>query len=64
MDKERKEQLIIKICCVIAAFALWLFITGTENPLTSYKIQNIPVKLLNTDVLTRSEPCFSPRTRL
>ena len=60
MDKERKEQLIIKICCVIAAFALWLFITGTENPLTSYKLQNVPVKLLNTDVLTRANLVLVP----
>lgn len=60
MDKERKEQLIIKICCVIAAFALWLFITGTENPLTTYKLQNVPVKLLNADVLTRSNLVLVP----
>lgn len=60
MDKERKEQLIIKICCVIAAFALWLFITGTENPLTSYKLQDIPVKLLNTDVLARANLVLVP----
>ena len=60
MDKERKEQLIIKICCVIAAFALWLFITGTENPLTAYKIKNIPVKILNTDVLTRANLVLAP----
>ncbi|WP_298842056.1 CdaR family protein [Clostridium sp.] len=60
MDKERKEQLIIKICCVIAAFALWLFITGTENPLTAYKIKNIPVKILNTDVLTKDNLVLAP----
>lgn len=60
MDKERKEQLIIKICCVIAAFALWLFITGTENPLTSYKLQDIPVKLLNSNILTRSNLILVP----
>ena len=60
MDKERKEQLIIKICCVIAAFALWLFITGTENPLTAYKIRNIPVKILNTDVLTKANLVLAP----
>ncbi|MBU3160326.1 hypothetical protein KPL37_11260 [Clostridium frigoris] len=60
MDKERKEQLIIKICCVIAAFALWLFITGTENPLTAYKIRNIPVKILNTEVLTKSNLVLAP----
>lgn len=60
MDKDRKEQLIIKICCVIAAFALWLFITGTENPLSTYKLENIHVQLLNTDVLTRSNLILVP----
>jgi len=54
MDKAKKEQYIIKTCCVIAAFVLWLFITSTENPLTTYKIKSIPVQLLNTDILTRS----------
>jgi len=54
MDKARKQQFIIKVCCIIAAFVLWLFITSTENPLTTYKVKNIPVQLLNTDTLTRS----------
>jgi len=54
MDKARKQQYIIKVCCVIAAFVLWLFITSTENPLTTYKIKGIPVQLLNTDSLTRA----------
>ena len=54
MDKARKQQFIIKVCCVIAAFVLWLFITSTENPLTTYKIKGIPVQLLNTDSLTRA----------
>ncbi len=60
MDKARKEQYIIKTCCVIAAFVLWLFITSTENPLTSYKIKSIPVQLLNTDTLTRSNLVLVP----
>lgn len=60
MDKVRRQQFIIKICCVIAAFALWLFITSTENPLTTYKVQNIPVQLLNTDTLTRSNLVLVP----
>jgi YbbR domain-containing protein len=60
MDKEGKQQFIIKICCVIAAFGLWLFISSTENPVTTYKIKNIPVELLNTDVLTRSNLILSP----
>lgn len=60
MDKDGKQQFIIKICCVIAAFALWLFISSTENPLTPYTLKNIPVQLLNTDVLTRSNLVLVP----
>jgi len=60
MDKARKQQYIIKTCCVIAAFVLWLFITSTENPLTAYKINSIPVQLLNTDTLTRSNLVLVP----
>ena len=60
MDKDRKQQLIIKICCVIAAFVLWLFITSTESPLTAYKIKSIPVQLLNTDILTQSNLILVP----
>jgi YbbR domain-containing protein len=60
MDKEGKQQFIIKICCVIAAFALWLFISSTENPVTTYKIKNIPVELVNTDILTHSNLILVP----
>jgi len=60
MDKVRKQQLIIKICCVIAAFVLWLFITSTESPLTAYKLKSIPVQLLNTDILTQSNLILVP----
>lgn len=60
MDKDRKQQFIIKICCVIAAFGLWLFISSTENPVTTYKIKNIPVELLNTDILTHSNLILVP----
>ena len=60
MDKDGKQQFIIKTCCVIAAFALWLFISSTENPVTTYKIQNIPVELLNTDILTNSNLILVP----
>jgi len=60
MDKERKQQLIIRVCCVIAAFVLWLFITSTESPLTSYKLKSVPVQLLNTDILTQSNLIIVP----
>jgi len=60
MDKVRKQQLIIKITCVIAAFVLWLFITSTESPLTAYKLKSIPVKLLNADILSQSKLILVP----
>jgi YbbR domain-containing protein len=64
MDKEGRQELIIKICCVVAAFVLWLFITSTENPVTAYKIKNIPVQILNTDSLTRSNLVLVPGQEL
>lgn len=60
MDKDGKQQFIIKICCVIAAFALWLFITSTENPVAAFKIKSIPVQLVNGDVLTDSKLILVP----
>jgi YbbR domain-containing protein len=60
MDKAGKQQFIIKICCVIAAFVLWLFITSTENPVNAYWLKHIPVQLMNADVLTRSNLILVP----
>lgn len=60
MDKAGKQQFIIKICCVIAAFVLWLFITSTENPVNAYWLKHIPVQLMNTDVLTSSNLILVP----
>ncbi|MFT5875169.1 MAG: YbbR domain-containing protein [Clostridium sp.] len=64
MDKDGKEQFIIKCCCVILAFALWLFITSTEYPLDTYKIKSIPVQILNGDTLTRSNLVLVPGQEL
>jgi len=60
MDKARRQEYIIKVCCVIAAFVLWLFITSTENPLTTYKVKSIPVQFVNTDTLTQSNLTLVP----
>lgn len=55
MDKKNKrEQVIIKICCLIAAFSSWLYITSVLNPIKTYK-KDIPVSIENEDVLKRSD---------
>lgn len=45
---EQKNKWIIKICCVIAAFALWLYVTNVENDKTPQTIQ-VPVTLTGTE---------------
>lgn len=60
MDKGGKQQFIIKTCCVIAAFVLWLYITSTENPVNAYWLRSVPVQLLNTDELTSSNLILVP----
>ena len=64
MDKDGKQEFIIRVCCVIAAFVLWVFITSTENPVTAYKIKSIPVQLTNTDVLAHSNLVLVPGQEL
>ncbi|KYH35241.1 YbbR-like protein [Clostridium tepidiprofundi DSM 19306] len=53
MEKENKNQWIIKICCVFAAFVLWLYISNMENPVITYTLKNVPVELKNVDSLSQ-----------
>ncbi|MCJ7690049.1 MAG: hypothetical protein MUO60_12105, partial [Clostridiaceae bacterium] len=64
MDKGGKQEFIIRVCCIIAAFVLWLFITSTENPISDYKIKNIPVQLVNMDILGDSNLVLVPGQEL
>ncbi|MBK5240831.1 CdaR family protein [Clostridium sp.] len=60
MDKGGKQEFIIRVCCIIAAFVLWLFVTSTENPMSDYKIKNIPVQLVNMETLSDSNLIIEP----
>ena len=53
MELKKRQQLIIKIVCVIAAFGLWLYISNTDNNIISYTIKNVKVELINVDVLAQ-----------
>ncbi|MEY8001652.1 YbbR-like domain-containing protein [Clostridium sp. Mt-5] len=53
-EKNKKSQILIKVCCVIAAFILWLYIFNVENPITERKIV-VPVTIVNKDVLAQSK---------
>lgn len=54
MDKKQKRhQVIVKVCCVIVSFILWLFIYNVENPVRERKIV-VPVQVINRNVLMQS----------
>ncbi|MEY8764494.1 MULTISPECIES: CdaR family protein [Clostridium] len=53
-EKNGKNQILIKVCCVIAAFILWLYIFNVENPMTERKIV-VPVTIVNKNVLAQSK---------
>jgi YbbR domain-containing protein len=52
--KNKKGQLIVKVCCVVAAFMLWLYIYNFENPVMD-KVITVPVSIVNQDVLAQSK---------
>ncbi|WP_139905819.1 CdaR family protein [Clostridium thermarum] len=54
MDKKKDNQIIIRIICVIASFAFWLYIANSENPERDGRII-VPVELENIDVLGKSK---------
>jgi YbbR domain-containing protein len=52
--KNKKGQLIVKACCIVAAFMLWLYIYNFENPMMD-KVITVPVSIVNQDALAQSE---------
>lgn len=52
--KSKQGQIIIKICCLIAAFVLWLYIYNVENP-SKDRIVTVPVKIVNQESLLASK---------
>ncbi|WP_368489051.1 YbbR-like domain-containing protein [Clostridium sp. BJN0013] len=53
-EKIKENQILIKICCIVAAFILWLYIFNVENPTIERKIV-VPVTIVNKNILTQSK---------
>lgn len=60
MEKKKKQLIIVRICCVLASFCLWLYISNWENPIKTIVIKDVPVELKNTDVLEQWKLAVSP----
>ncbi|WP_346890432.1 CdaR family protein [Clostridium sp. UBA1056] len=51
MEKQKRQDIIIRICCIVAALVLWMYIRSSENPVTTSVIKYVPVQILNEDTL-------------
>jgi len=51
--KNKRGEIMIKACCVIAAFILWLYIYNVENPILDKNI-TVPVNVINNQALAQS----------
>lgn len=61
MDKNKikNKTLIPKIICLLLSFGLWIYVTNVENPIRTYEVKNIPVELINLDILSNSNFALS-----
>lgn len=59
-NKDKKAEIVIRIVCLILSFGLWLYISNVQNPTREYKLDKVPVELLNTDALKESKLALSP----
>ncbi|SHJ76213.1 YbbR domain-containing protein [Clostridium cavendishii DSM 21758] len=50
-DKSKKQEIVVRIICVILSFGLWLYVSNVENTTREYKFDKVPVEILNTDIL-------------
>ena len=56
--KKLTHNIGLKIASVLLAVVLWLVVISINNPTTSESFYNIPVTLLNTDMITDSGRVF------
>ena len=60
MDKGNEKRGVVQLVCVLLAFCLWLYVTSIENPNKSSEIKDIPVDIINSEVLRESNLALSP----
>ncbi|MHC1685673.1 MAG: YbbR-like domain-containing protein [Clostridiaceae bacterium] len=64
MDEVSKKDFLAKLCCIIAAFCLWTYISIINNPIKTIVVKNISVELINTDAIKTSQLIVEPNQEL
>ena len=58
MKKKLTSKLMLKIVSVIVAFLFWLVIINITDPTTSNTFYDIPVQILNENVITSANQVY------
>ncbi|WP_297438964.1 YbbR-like domain-containing protein [uncultured Clostridium sp.] len=58
--KIKNKNLMIKIICLLLSFGLWLYINNIENPVREKVITDIPVELINPQILQEQGLALAP----
>lgn len=60
MARKSKQEITAIIACVMLAFIMWIYAMTAKNPLDNQTVDNIPVQLINTEVLEQFDLALSP----
>lgn len=60
MDERKDKKIGVKLICVILSFSLWFYISNVENPNRTLNLTNVPVEVLNGDVLKSLNLVLAP----
>lgn len=58
LGKKLLNNWFLKLLSLVAAFLLWLVVMNIDDPEEQWTVYNIPVKLVNTDVVTEEEMVY------
>ncbi len=58
MGKKLLNNWFLKLLSLVAAFLLWLVVMNIDDPEEKWTVYNIPVKLINTDVVTDEDMVY------
>ena len=62
--KVKNKEILVKVICLLLSLGLWLYINNIDNPISERVITNIPVEILNTQVLTEDGLAIAPNQNI
>ncbi|GIM29944.1 hypothetical protein CPJCM30710_26100 [Clostridium polyendosporum] len=59
-SKAKNKEIIVRVVCLILSFGLWLYMSNVQNPTREYKLDRVPVEILNVDNIKEQKLAVSP----